>query len=163
MPFGQLNVSVSTEVLLRKKYVLKSVDLTLDSTEISSWLRTWANILAHHFSSVRPKCFREKRGVNDCYLICQQHGSSRKVTLKSSCGHSMVPTARAYAGVCQEIQTAVSAVELWACLCGEACEFQIQVNVSPGEGDIVCKMSVVSWLCCTTKAFCGGNMLKAFT
>lgn len=31
---------------------------------------------------------------------CQQHGSSRKVTPKSSCGHSMVPTARAYAGVC---------------------------------------------------------------
>lgn len=85
-----------------------------------------------------------ERGVNDCYLICQQHGSSRKVTLKSSCGHSMVPTARAYAGVCQEIQTAVSAVELWACLCGEACEFQIQVNVSPGKeiSFVRCQLSV---------------------
>lgn len=47
-------------------------------------------------------------GVNDCHLVCQQHGSSRKVTLKSSCGHSMVPTARAYAGLCQEIQASLS-------------------------------------------------------
>lgn len=43
------------------------------------------------------------------HLVGQQHGSSRKVTLKSSCGHSMVPTARAYAGLCQETQTASSA------------------------------------------------------
>lgn len=49
-----------------------------------------------------------REGVNDCYLMSQQHGSSRKVTLKSSCGHSMVPTARAYAGLCQAIQTALS-------------------------------------------------------
>lgn len=33
--------------------------------------------------------------------MCQQHGSSRNVTPKSSCGHSMVPTARALAAVCR--------------------------------------------------------------
>lgn len=79
---------------------------------LCGWQQTWANILAHHFSSVRPKCFRERErgegGINDCHLVCQQHGSSRKVTLKSSCGHSMVPTARAYAGLCQELQTALT-------------------------------------------------------
>lgn len=59
-------------------------------------------------------------------------GHPGKVTLKSSCGHSMVPTARAYAGLCQEIQTALYVEELGACLhkWGTPCEFQTQVNVS---------------------------------
>lgn len=76
-----------------------------------------ANILAHHSLSVRPGCFGRRREVKGILSpICQQHGSSRKVTLKSSCGHSMVPTARAHAGLCQEIPTALPAVDLWTCL-----------------------------------------------
>lgn len=38
------------------------VELSLDwlKSVICSWQQMWANILAHHFSSVRPKCFRER-------------------------------------------------------------------------------------------------------
>lgn len=50
------------------------------------------------FCLTEAKVLQGKRMERRC--ACQQHGSSRKVTPKSSCGHSMVPTARAPAAVC---------------------------------------------------------------
>lgn len=76
-------------------------------SDLSSWLGKRANIPAHHFILSETRALQGERPYR--HLVGQQHGSSRKVTLKSSCGHSMVPTARVYAGLCQEIQTASSA------------------------------------------------------
>lgn len=118
------------------KYVINQpVDsrIIFGLTEIGP-LQLTANVGKHSgppFLLSETQVLQGKEGVNDCHLVCQQHGSSRKVTLKSSCGHSMVPTARAYAGLCQEIQTALSVMELGACLhkWDTACQFQIQVNL----------------------------------
>lgn len=48
--------------------------LTFDwlKSGLSSWQQMWANILAHHFSSVGPKCVRE-RGVITEYVSSMGH------------------------------------------------------------------------------------------
>lgn len=69
MPFSQLhgaNYKISTEVILYEMCDKTSqfiVELSLDwlKSGLCSWRQMWANILAHHFSSVRPKCFRGER------------------------------------------------------------------------------------------------------
>lgn len=98
-------------------------------------LQLTANVGKHSgppFLLSETQVLQGERVSMTCHLECQQHGSSRKVTLKSSCGHSMVPTARVYAGLCQEIQTALSVMELGACLhkWGTVCKFQTGVNSS---------------------------------
>lgn len=76
--------------------------------------------------------------------MCQHHGSSRNVTLKSSCGHSMVPIARAYAGVLSR-HTASSVpgtLSMFARVFPQWLNFRAQVRTTSGFGY-------------------GGNMLKA--
>lgn len=66
-----------------------------------------------------PFCLTEDKALQgkrmEHHSVCQRHRSSRNGTLKSSCGHSMVPTARAYAGVCLDTRR-LQPQELWACL-----------------------------------------------
>lgn len=117
MPFGQLNQvnrKLNTEVWLKEKCQPGDVGFNFGSTEAS------AGLTGKHsgppFLLSETRVLQGERASMTGHLVCQQHGSSRNVTLKSSCGHSMVPTARAYAGLCQEIQTALSVAEPWACL-----------------------------------------------
>lgn len=77
--------------------------------------------------------------------MCQLHGSSRNVTLKSSCGHSMVPTARAHAGVCLEhtASSVAGTLSMFARVFAQRLNFRVLLlRTTSGFGD-------------------GGNMLKA--
>lgn len=55
--------------------------------------------LTYHFASMKPKPFRE-RGRSVAASVSSM-GHPENATPKSSCGHSMVPTARAHAAVCR--------------------------------------------------------------
>lgn len=93
--------------------------IILQETRVNHW--NWAlaadwkcgQTFALPFCLTVDKALQGKR--MERHWVCQHHGSSRKITLKSGCGHSMVPTARAYAGVCLDTRLPQSQ-ELWACL-----------------------------------------------
>lgn len=124
--FYDRRTTINYQIILSKVCIyIKKLHDKFTSVQIPAVNVSRVNIPAHRFSSVTPPCVLKGRGISDCHPVYQQHGSSRKVTLKSSCGHSMIPTTRAYAGLCHLLQILSAVVELVVCfhIWASVCEF----------------------------------------